>query len=282
MEVRRYYSVRTGKHPGLAKIDLILLRRLFNAIYSQFNEKDYFQESFGYVCVDDGDVPGTLGADIEMYFFRVLRKPDLWPITENHINYTEDDLFDVIELLYDLISKPVSGRYHSYGDCGWHYDKFDKTTGQREYRTQINDILRDYQEGYEISENGEILSLGDTGLQHLLKAEIPVFDKDNVDNRLEQAILKFRRHRSSIQDRKDAVRDLADILEFLRSKMKGLLLSNDESDLFNIANNFAIRHHNSKQKNEYDKTIWLSWIFYVYLSTIHVVVRLLIKNNIKV
>ncbi|MBC9786563.1 hypothetical protein H1S01_19090 [Heliobacterium chlorum] len=217
-----------------------------------------------------------------MYFFRVLRKPNLWPIDEGHKNYTEDDLFDVIELLYDLVSKPLEGRYHSWSDCGWHYDTFEKKAGQNEFRAQINDILQDYQEGYELSVDGEILALGDSGLQHLLKAEIPTFDKENVDSRLEQAILKFRRHRSSIQDRRDAVRELADILEYLRPKMKGLLLSNDESDLFNIANNFAIRHHNNKQKNDYDKPIWLSWIFYVYLSTIHVIVRLLIKNNIKV
>ena len=38
--------------------------------------------------------------------------------------------------------------------------------------------------------------------------------------------------------------------------------------LFNIANNFGIRHLNQKQKLQYDKAVWLSWIFYHYLNTI--------------
>jgi hypothetical protein len=46
--------------------------------------------------------------------------------------------------------------------------------------------------------------------------------------RVGAAIQKFRRHRSSIEDRRDAVRDLADVLEFLRPKLKETLLSKDE------------------------------------------------------
>jgi hypothetical protein len=56
--------------------------------------------------------------------------------------------------------------------------------------------------------------------------------------RVGAAIQKFRRHRSSIEDRRDAVRDLADVLEFLRPKLKETLLSKDEQDLFNIAKQF--------------------------------------------
>ncbi|MEO3693618.1 hypothetical protein ABDJ85_19265, partial [Roseateles sp. DJS-2-20] len=32
-------------------------------------------------------------------------------------------------------------------------------------------------------------------------------------------------------------------------------------------------HHNDKQRTSYDAGIWLSWMFYFYLSTIHVVLR---------
>jgi hypothetical protein len=46
--------------------------------------------------------------------FRKLRKPDLWPIPEKCSGYSEDDLFDVIEFLFDYISKPVDGYYHSF------------------------------------------------------------------------------------------------------------------------------------------------------------------------
>jgi len=55
--------------------------------------------------------------------------------------------------------------------------------------------------------------------------------------------------------------------------MKGIILEKDESDLFNIANNFGLRHHNENQKTNYDGKLWNSWLFYFYLSTIHLILR---------
>ena len=66
---------------------------------------------------------------------------------------------------------------------------------------------------------------------------------------------------------------LADILEELRPRLKHVLSRQDEGDLFNIANNFEIRHRNEKQKNQYDKSLWLSWMFYFYLATLHLGIR---------
>ncbi len=274
-----YYSIRTGKNPNATSFDLSILQRLFLDLYKSLVEKDYFQEAFGYFCVDDGDVPGTLGHDVEAQFLLNLRKEDLWPITDKIIKYSEDDLFDVIEFLYDLISKPIDGYFHSYSGCGYHYSVFDAVAGQEEFRTQVNRLLFDYKEGFELSEQGEILARAEHGLENLLAANIPNHDAENVEQRVNAAILKFRRYRSSLEDRRDAVRDLADVLEFLRPKVKSVLTAKDESDLFNIANNFGIRHHNEQQKTGYDKAIWYSWMFYYYLSTIHAALRLIEKAN---
>ena len=60
-----------------------------------------------------------------------------------------------------------------------------------------------------------------------------------------------------------------------------MLTSKDESDLFNLANNFGIRHHKPDQKTDYDKPIWYSWMFYYYLSTIHACMRLIEKSEAK-
>ncbi|WP_086949827.1 hypothetical protein [Sphingobacterium sp. JB170] len=91
--------------------------------------------------------------------------------------------------------------------------------------------------------------------------------------------MKFRRHKSTLEDRKDSIRELADVLEFLRPKIKTVLDGKDEKDLFNIANNFGVRHHNNQQKVEYDKPIWYSWMFYFYLATIHAILRLIDKHK---
>lgn len=278
MPNRQYYSVRTGKNPLASQWDLPILLKLFNDLYTNFEVKGYLQEAFGYLCVDDGDVPGTLGKDIEAQILRKVRKQDLWPINKTCMNYSEDDLFDIIEFLYDYVSKPLDGTYHSWNNCGWHYNKFDPDTGRQEFRSEINEILREYKDGYELSVAGEILALPERGQESLLNATLPVYDPDNVEKRVEGAKLKFRRYRSSIEDRRDAIRDLSDVLEFLRPKLKLVITKSDENDIFNIANNFGIRHHNDSQKTDYEKSIWYSWMFYYYLATIHAVLRL-IQNN---
>jgi len=78
---------------------------------------------------------------------------------------------------------------------------------------------------------------------------------------------------------RDAIRNLADVLEFLRPRLEKVMTKKDENDLFNIANNFGIRHHNDSQKTNYEKSVWFSWMFYSYLTTIHAVVRLLNKED---
>jgi hypothetical protein len=277
MENRRYYSIRTGKNPDASRYDLPILLRLFSDFYLDFLNKDYFQEDFGYYCVDAGEVSGNLGSDIESKMFRAIRKPDLWPIQEKYKSYSEDDLFDVIEFLYDHASKPIDGYFHSHDGCGYHYDTFDKKTGREEFRDGINQILRDYKEGYELSDKGEILEFPEQGLENLFAASLPIHDPDNVEQRVQAAILKFRRYRSSLDERRDAIRDLADVLEFLRPQVKTVISKKDDGDLFAIANQFGIRHHNDQQKQDYDKAIWYSWIFYYYLATIHACLRLIKK-----
>jgi hypothetical protein len=274
-EERKYYSVRTGKNQGDIKFDLPLFKRAFLNTYKSFRDRYYFQQAYGYDCTDEGFVSGLMGEDIEIFFLSKLRKPNLWPVETKIDGYIEDDFFDVIELLYDYVSKPLKGHYHSWNNCGWHYSTFDKITGQSEFRSELNPFLNGYLEGYELSQNGQILLQGGPGLQDLLATEIPVHDPKNVDEKVKYAVLKFRRHRATVEDKREAVRSLADVLEFLRPAIKKLPLTKDEGDLFNIANNFGIRHHNAEQKTEYDQDTYLEWIFYSYLSTIHLVIRII-------
>lgn len=58
-----------------------------------------------------------------------------------------------------------------------------------------------------------------------------------------------------------AVRDLADALERLRQDVKAELLPADERALYDIANNFAIRHLNRQQRVDYNRSTWLRWMF---------------------
>lgn len=274
---RNYYSVRTGKISPDQQVNFEVLKKLFSVTYNKLNADGYFQKYFGIDC-QDGYIPGELGEEIEAMMFVNLRKDNLYPIYQNLPNYTEDDFFDVIEFLHDHCSKGLNGHYHSWNNCGYHYEEFNDIEGQKHFRELLNPILREYKDGFEISESGEILILSDNGLTNLFEADIPTNDKENISNNINSAILKFRRHKSTLDDRREAIRELADVLEFLRPAIKEHLNKKDENDLFNIANNFGIRHHNKDQQTEYDKAIWYSWIFYYYLATLHAVLRMTNKK----
>jgi hypothetical protein len=274
---RNYYSVRTGKISPDQQVNFEVLKKLFSVTYNKLNTDGYFQKYFGINC-EDGYIPGELGAEIEAMIFVNLRKDNLYPIYQNLPNYTEDDFFDIIEFLHDHCSKGFNGHYHNWNNCGYHYEEFNDIEGQKQYRELLNPILREYKNGFEISESGEILILSDNGLSNLFEADIPTNEKENVSNKINAAILKFRRHKSTLDDRREAIRELADVLEFIRPAIKEHLNKKDENDIFNIANNFGIRHHNKDQQTEYDKAIWYSWIFYYYLATLHAVLRMTNKK----
>lgn len=269
--VHKSYSLRKGTNPNLNGLSLQDTLGLFVRLYSQLYEDGYFHEAFGFFCVDAGDIPGKVrDPDLEMLL--TIRKKDLWPIQEKAQFYSEDDFFDVLEFLYLYVSKPIDGTMHSYNQCGMHWETFSQTSGQAEFRSRVNAVLAHYEHNYELSAIGEILHKPEAGFEPIFDAELPSKDL-NILSRVTSATMRYRRHGSTVDDRRQAVRDLADVFEYLRPQVKTLLTSSDERDLFNIANNFGVRHHNDKQRTDYDAGIWLSWMFYFFLSTIHVILR---------
>lgn len=265
-----FYSQRNGlsRHPqGLPLRKFV---DLFARLYQQLEEAGYFQEAFGKDCTD-GFLSGNI-VDPEMDIMLTVNKDNLWPLSTNMSKYAEDDLLDLIEYLYQHVSNPVSGHRHDWNDCGMHYSTFDKATGQQYFREKVNALLGLYAERFELTKEGLVLRRVEEGFEQIFTAQVPTQD-NRIEARRAGAVAQFRRHGSTHADRRQAVRDLVDILELLRPQVKAFLTSKDEGDLFNIANNFGIRHFNDKQQTNYDEALWLSWMFYFYLSTIHVVTR---------
>jgi len=270
---RPYYSARATGDPSIAQLSIESFSRLFLSAYQQLCSKGYFDEAFGFCCVDLGEVPGTVGPDVENYVLLLIRK-NLWPINDRVYKYSEEDLFDLVEFLHDHVSKPTDGSLHSFADCGMHWEKFDQEEGRAEFREMLNPLLAAYSYGFEINAHGEILGMAGPGMQKLMHSSPPGREA-SVHDRMNLAINRFQRYNSSLDERRNAVRDLADVLEKLRPQAKEVLNSKDEADLFNLANNFGIRHFNEKQKTDYDQAVWLSWMFYFYLATINACLHLL-------
>jgi len=269
---RRYYTSR--KKPG--ELTLADWFSKLEDLYGLYRDKDYFKGKAG---ITKTEVPDSIirEAAIALTFQPFPISEFTWP------DITEDRVFDAIEFLYDYVSKP--GQWISKTDeTNWNYydyDAYDDDAGRADFRKRVNAFLADYKSGYELTQDGMVLARGIDGSQHILNAEIIPYDEENVDSKVRGAIIKWRNRHLSLAEKKEAIRELADVFEWLK-KTKGLgtvLDGKDESAIFDIANNFAIRHHNPNQKSNYDRTIWYAWIFHFYMATYHAAVRLLVKNR---
>ena len=270
--IRRYYSSRNKPK----KLTLADLYSRLQHLYLFFRKKDYFKRNAG---ITETHLPEEIQHKAAL---AIGFQP--FPLTKwKEGDVTEDHVFDLIEFLYDHVSEPgnwvamTSDEGYNYHD----YDGYDDAAGQVEFRKYVNAFLCDYKESFELTEGGSILALGSNGLQYILDAEIPLYDEKNVDGKVRNAILKWRNRHLDLAERKQAIRDLADVFEWLKKtkKIEKVLTRKVESALFNIANNFAIRHHNPEQQKEYDETIWYSWIFHFYLATYHALIRLINREE---
>lgn len=267
---RRYYSSRNN--PRSLTVAELYLKLQY--LYTMFQKRNYFKHK--------ADITNDYFSDSIKYKAGILLTFQPFPINKwLQSDITEDHIFDAIEFLYDHVSKPgelvqmTSDTGYNYQD----YDGYDEDAGRVEFRETANVFLADYKEGYELVEGGSIQALGSHGLQYILDADIVTYDKVNVDNKVRDAINKWRNRHLSISEKKEAIRELADVFEWLKKtkNLSNVFNKKDDAAIFEIANKFDFRHHNLEQKTDYDRAIWYSWIFHFYLATYHAAVRSLIK-----
>mgnify|MGYP001394864563 CR=1 FL=1 len=270
---RLYYSSRNkNKSTDISKV-----YQQLQSLFEYFKSKDFFVEKLN---IKFDNIPDEVN---HKAMFEIKFKP--FPISKwDRYDISEENIFDTIEFLFDHASKP--------GEKGWFtsetgfnyldYLEFDEEAGREEFRTAVNLIINDYGVGYELTSSGEILAKGKEGLEEILDADIPEYDYSNIDLKVKSAIKKWKNRTLSLSERKQAVHDLADIFEWLKKteKLSEALDSKDERALFEIANNFSLRHHNPNQKQNYDPNIWYSWMFHFYLATYHAVIRTLKKKDL--
>ncbi len=271
---RRYYSSRTK--PGSLTLQELYWK--VQNLYLMFRDKDFFKGKAG-ITASPSHLPDAIKFEAAVALNFQPFPIGKWSDSE----ITEDHIFDVLEFLYDRVSKPGE-MVDMSTDSGWNYRDYvdyDDEAGQEEFRNTASVFLADYKTGFELTKEGIVLAMGTGGLQYILDAEIIPYDEANVDSKVRNAIAKWRNRHLSVSEKKEAIRELADVFEWLKKTktLTAVLDAKDESAIFEIANNFGIRHHNPKQKTNYDPAIWYSWIFHFYLATYHAIIRLLIKKE---
>jgi hypothetical protein len=193
---------------------------------------------------------------------------DLWPLRPS--DWTDDLFYSLVEVLHDLVARPRNRWWHDYSQCGWHYSDFALAPARALYRWKVDRLLSRHGVELRLADGGEdvgrlIRSAGSEldQLVVLARATPTVEDQDAVDH----AAALFRGRSATRDDKRSAVVALARILEDRRSRIQSHLVSKDAGALFQIANQFDLRHRNPQQLNEYDEA-FLDWIFWWYLATI--------------
>lgn len=272
---KEYFSERAGRtKPGT--IARRSINTIFESIYNRFEKEGYFQYYFGKDCVDTGYTGGKAGMKLEpMIVIRFGSARKLTPTSENIQNFSGDDVFDLVEFLYDYIAKPTSIYQHNWNGCGLHVLKASVEQGQADWTAEWNLVLARLDPPYRLTNEGTIEVMPSSeGLKQLVDDRKLYGDTQNVDAKVERACHLYLDRNATLEDKRDALRELADVLEFLRSEVRKKLPSKEASNLFNIANNYGIRHHNAKQRTDYNHEAYYPWIFHSYLAAIDLLARL--------
>jgi hypothetical protein len=271
-----YWSERQrSKRPGV--VSLAGTIREFVRVVDDLDRRGYFEEAFDKDCVDgpaDLERPSRLIA-------REIGVADLWPLSADRLMEDRDLFCDVIEVLHDFAARPRARTMHGYGGCGWHYSAFSFEAGQVVYRWRVNRVLDRSDLGLRLADEGEdagrLVAATDPARTELAVAMAGRTDAGTGDV-VRHAIALYRSRSASEHDKRSATVALAGVLEERRALLKAELMSKDEGALFQIANQFAIRHRRDDQRPDYDAA-FLDWVFWWYLATVELTDRILAREE---
>jgi hypothetical protein len=274
-----YWSVRTAVGQGPGRLGFDDVARQFVRLIEELETDGYFVLAFGEECgVDDHNPRPNPSAVLESR----LGYEDIfgWPLQLARAGWEFDNFCDLAEVLHDLVARPGSRLDHHYSTCGWHYGNFAARPARRLYRWRVNRLLGSSKLGLRLAEEGEdqgrLVRVEPTGLDDLPEKALQVATQETVD-RVQHAIALFRSRTAGVEERRSAVITLAGILEERRDLLKAELLSKDETALFQIANQFAVRHQGDRQRGDYDP-VFLDWLFWWYLDTVQLTDQLLARQ----
>jgi len=247
------------------------LARAYVELIDEMREVDYFPKVLPKGCVDDGSTWQEFLDHASSEISRAIRTDVRWPIDDSALSIPDDVLYSVIEYLHDQAQRPRTRGFHSYADCGWHYGDHNKESGGVVYRWRVNELLDRYDVGLRLgskgAEKGRLVRHSRFDLDDLAE-ELTEVSSEGHGGKVASAIRLYRARASTVHDRRAAVAQLAGILESARQTLKsGEFAKGDESALFNIFNNFAIRHDNERQQGAYGDE-YLDWIFWTTLAAV--------------
>ncbi|SDC08348.1 hypothetical protein GA0111570_1208 [Raineyella antarctica] len=274
---KRYWSKRRHVEPEVEPLSEQGLREAFMSLLCELEKIGYLDQATGPNCCD---YRGDRIADGESAIQQRTGKKAVWPSHDLGPAWwralPDDELFDLIEVFFDLVQRPRKSYWHDFCD-EWDYGEYDQRAGQRVYLWRTNQLLARSTTNLRLSAEGE-----DRGLLIRVvpdeRANLPhrvaaAARDDQERTRIEHSIASQRSRHPTRESRREAVRSLADVLENRREEAKTMLGRRDESSLFQIINGFDLRHMNQFQQADYGEE-FLDYFFWTLLSTLDLLDRL--------
>jgi len=236
-------------------------------------EERLFDATIGVDAVFPSQKGGTL---TERDFIQTLGVSGIFPHVDKPmmgapISCRQDTsvLYDTLEFLHDeAIAQLDRGMVR-------------KDQGQAVFRERINPDLAQFNHSMEMLANGQIVEAAPDQLRPLLDDPLPEDVTLPIREPLEAAIEQYRRRGATAHDKRSALKHLADVLEPMKGVIRDYVLPADEKALFDIANNFYVRHLNRNQQRSYDSEIWLDWMFYVYVATARAMIAVMDRDELR-
>ena len=254
---------------------------LFPVLRQLFREF-VFAEAFGDPgarMIDDEDVVELSGEAIDpvTFFLQRVRSVDpWWYLIDSRSDERRrvgprsiDQTLDFLQALYEIASLVRSDEAEASAAA--------HERGKARMRELVDPILGLLQPPVQLAADGSIVQVTPSALDPLVDHPLPAeLTADDIAQDVREAVTQFRGRSATTSDRLSACVRLAGVLELLRERgdTKRALLSKDEDRLFEIANQFALRHNNAKQRSDYDREIFCEWVFYSQLAAIRLTARL--------
>jgi len=216
--------------------------------------------------------------EVNAEFLRLISKNVLPPQgAENYFGkLSYNELFDVVEYFYGKIKtiKQVNGS-EPIGTTAESRNKF---------RYKINQIIRRFEDGFELCADGEIIHMKPLGMDKFVDPSQDSELSADIKSKIAAAVKMFYSLDTSpdFTNKKAAIKLLADEFELIRPWIKSKsLLKEDEKKLFDYLNNFGIRHNRIGQMIDYEKDIFYDWIFGSLLSALYAFEKILERERIQ-
>lgn len=253
----------------------------FTDLVSGLRAIGYLDRDFSSPCARQ-DPDQHLGRDLDLELSRRLRPPGpgkTWPLQPD--TWDTDTFYTLIEIFHDLVTRPRASWDCAEEFCGPHFHEFDTDAGRRVYRALVNRLLERHGIDLRLAGDGEdegrlVRPVDDARNDLLTRA------RQNPDptvvGAVDHGIALFRARGATEHDKRSAIAALARVLEKRRDLLKSSLLRADEGALFQIANQFDLRHSNDQQHVDYDPA-FLDWVFWWYLATVELTDRILARQD---